>query len=316
MATKASADVDDDVIEADPVEKDDAADDADAEPSEQEDPDADQPAEDAADALTDQADAADEIVVTIGEAAGDDDDVPPEDLAPSAKDAWARLRIAKTQAKKEARELRARLDAMQRQTPADTAADDPGPVPKIADFNYDDEKHGIAVAAWATKKAEASAKKAARDAEQSKQQQQWQGRIDAVQKAAATLKVRDYEEAAEEFTQHFSLVQQGIVMGGPDDAKASALLRYALGKNPRKAKELAAINDPVKFAFAVAKLETQLKVTPKKSAPPPESVVRSTVAGAAVVDNQLARLQAEADKTGDRSKVAAFMRQRALQKKA
>ena len=45
---------------------------------------------------------------------------------------------------------------------------------------------------------------------------------------------------------------------------------YALGKNPKKAKELGEITDPVKFAFAVAKLETQLTVTSRKQVPPPE----------------------------------------------
>lgn len=134
--------------------------------------------------------------------------------------------------------------------------------------------------------------------------------------AASGLKVSDYDDASQAFEDTFSIVQQGIVIGGPEDPKASALLRYALGKNPKKAKELAAIKDPVKFAFAVAKLETQLKVTPRKSAPPPDRQVRSSVAGATAVDNQLARLQAEADKTGDRSKVAAYLRQKNKAKQA
>lgn len=102
-------------------------------------------------------------------------------------------------------------------------------------------------------------------------------------------------------------------MGGPDDAKTSALLRYALGKNPKKAKELAAITDPVKFTFAIAKLEDKLKVAPRKTAPPPDTVVRSSVAGSAAVDSALKRLQDQADKTGDRTKVAAYLRSKARQ---
>jgi DNA repair exonuclease SbcCD ATPase subunit len=252
-----------------------------------------------------------EVVITIGDAA-EDEDSPPEDLAPTARDAWARMRIAATKAKKEARELRARLDAMQQQAaPAEVVV---GPMPKIADFDYDEEKHEAALEAWAAKKGELAAQKAAREADQAKQKQQWQGRIDAVKKAAETLNVRDYEEAAEEFSNQFSMVQQGIVMGGPDDPKTSALLRHALGTNTAVARKMAAISDPVKFTFALAKLEAQLKVTPKKSVPPPESVVRSSVAGASSVDNQLEKLRSDADKTGDRSKVIAYMRQQALKK--
>ena len=85
---------------------------------------------------------------------------------------------------------------------------------------------------------------------------------------------------------------------------------YALGKNPTKAKELSAINDPVKFAFAVAKLETQLKVTNRKAAPPPESTVRGTGRVSGAVDSTLERLRADAEKTGDYSKVMQYKRQK------
>jgi hypothetical protein len=50
-----------------------------------------------------------------------------------------------------------------------------------------------------------------------------------------------------------------------------ALVVYALGKNPKKAKELSEIKDPVKFAFAVAKLEKELKVTNRRAAPHPSA---------------------------------------------
>ena len=86
---------------------------------------------------------------------------------------------------------------------------------------------------------------------------------------------------------------------------------YALGKNPKKAKELAAIADPVKFAFAVAKLEAQLKVTNRKpSPPPPERVISGTGRVSGAVDSTLERLREEAARTGDMSKVVAYRRQK------
>jgi hypothetical protein len=85
---------------------------------------------------------------------------------------------------------------------------------------------------------------------------------------------------------------------------------YALGKNPKKLKELASITDPVKFAFAIAKLETQLKVSNKKPAPPPEKVVGGTAPIRGAVDSTLERLRADAERTGDYSKVFAYRKQK------
>ena len=65
----------------------------------------------------------------------------------------------------------------------------------------------------------------------------------------------------------------------------------------------------MKFAFAVAKLETQLKVTNRKAAAAPERTI-STGGGriSGSVDSTLDRLREEALKTGDMSKVMAYKR--------
>jgi hypothetical protein len=101
-----------------------------------------------------------------------------------------------------------------------------------------------------------------------------------------------------------SVTQQGIILQG---AQNPAVLVYALGKNSNKAKELAGITDPVQFAFAVAKLETQLSVT-KKQAPPPEKRINGN--GSLGTSNaQLDRLREEAARSGDFTKVIAFKKQ-------
>lgn len=87
-----------------------------------------------------------------------------------------------------------------------------------------------------------------------------------------------------------------------------ALVVYALGKNPKKAKELAEIKDPVKFAFAVAKLETQLKVN-RKTPPPVMKTVSGTGPVSGSVDSTLERLREEAARTGDMSKVFKYKQQ-------
>jgi hypothetical protein len=87
---------------------------------------------------------------------------------------------------------------------------------------------------------------------------------------------------------------------------------YALGKNPKKAAELAKRSDPVEFAFAVARLEKDLKVSNRKSAPAPEKIVQNSgrVVSSASVDSTLNRLRAEAERTGDYTKVMEYRRQK------
>jgi len=70
----------------------------------------------------------------------------------------------------------------------------------------------------------------------------------------------------------------------------------------------------VKLATAIGKLETQLKVSSKKSPPPPEKAIRGSGSGSGSVDSTLERLRAEAEKTGNMSKVIAYKQQ--LRKKS
>jgi hypothetical protein len=99
--------------------------------------------------------------------------------------------------------------------------------------------------------------------------------------------------------------QQGIIVHGSVEP---TLLVYALGKNEAKAKELAAIKDPVKFAFAVAKLEATLKVTTRKPSTAPETTITGNSRPSGAIDSTLERLREEASRTGDYTKVTAYKR--------
>lgn len=240
----------------------------------------------------------DEVVISLGE------EPAAEEVDDKGAPQWVReLRISNRDKDRRIRELEKKLRTA---APAEPAAVALGAKPTLESCEFDPEKFETELEAWHERKRTADQQQRSRTEAEEKDRARWQTRMDAVTTAGAALKVKDYADAAQAFEDVFSPVQQGIIIGGPDDPKASALLRYALGKNPKKAKELAAIEDPVKFSFAVANLEKQLKVTPRKTAPPPERVVRSSVAGAAAVDNQLERLRADAAKTGDLSKVLAY----------
>ncbi len=244
----------------------------------------------------DEGEGDDDVVVSIGE------ESPPQEEETRAPE-WVReLRKANREKERKIRELEAKLNA----TATETKPVALGPKPTLEACDYDSEEYEKKLADWYEQKRHADAAEAEAQAQRDAEAKAWQDKLDAYAKARASLKVRDYEDAEAFALETFNVTQQGIVLQGSDNP---ALIIYALGKNSNKAKELASITDPVKFAFAVAKLETQLKVTNRKAAAAPERTI-STGGGriSGSVDSTLDRLREEALKTGDMSKVMAYKR--------
>jgi len=243
------------------------------------------------------AEESDEVVVSIGE------ESPPTEEEVRAPE-WVReLRKANREKERRIRELEAKL--------ATSAPENKpvqlGPKPKLEDHDYDAERFEQALDAWHERKRQHDLEtERVRQAEQA-QQQAWQAKLEGYSKAKAELKVRDYEDAEAIAQEVFSVTQQGVILQG---AENPALVVYALGKNPKKAADLAKITDPVKFAFAVARLEKELKVTNRRAAPAPERIVQGTGRASGTVDSTLERLRAEAEKTGNYTKVLQYKRQK------
>jgi hypothetical protein len=244
-----------------------------------------------------QNDDEDEVVVSIGEEA------PPTEEHQQAPE-WVReLRKQHRELQRKNRELEAKLQTTQTETKPVAL----GKKPTLDDYDYDAEKFEAALTDWYERKKQADADlERARQAEDA-QKQLWQDRLNSYGKAKAELKVRDFEDAEATVSELLNVTQQGVVLQGADNP---ALVIYALGKNQKKAAELAKINDPVKFAFAVAKLEKELKVTNRKAAPAPERVISGTGRVSGAVDSTLERLRAEAEKTGNYTKVIQYKKQK------
>jgi hypothetical protein len=240
----------------------------------------------------------DEVIVSIGEEAP-----PPEESAPAPE--WVReLRKTNRELQRQNRELQTKLQST---TLTETKPVTLGPKPKLEDHDYDADKFEEALASWFERKRQADEAQARQEAEVMNQQKAWQAKLDGYGKAKAELRVKDFDDAEAVAQELFNVTQQGVMLQGADNP---ALVVYALGKNPKKAQELAAIKDPVKFAFAVAKLEKDLKVTNRKAAPPPERIVSGTGRVSGAVDSTLERLRAEAEKTGNYTKVIQYKRQK------
>jgi hypothetical protein len=244
----------------------------------------------------------DVLAVSLDESE-DDTELPPE--TPNwVKDVRTQNRTVRRQNAQLARELR------ELKVKLNTAGPKPkpelGPQPDIADFAYDTVKYADALAKWLEDKKAIDEEVNKKVAEEKAQADAWQAQLAAYGTAKTTLGVKDFDDAESVVLVELDAVQQGIIVSGAKDA---ALLVYAIGKNEAAAKKLAAIKDPVKFAFAVARMEAQMKVAGKKPGTAPEKKLSggtSSTAMAGAPNAVLARLRAEAEKTNDYTKLAAY----------
>jgi hypothetical protein len=239
-----------------------------------------------------------EVIVSIGEPAE-----PPQEEEARAPE-WVReLRRKHRETTKELAETKKKLESLTAEPKPATL----GKKPTLEDCDYDSDKYESELTEWFECKRAADDQEAkARQADEAAKAD-WQAKLDNYGKAKAELKIADFDEAEAEAMDLFNTIQQGIVIQGADNP---ALVVYALGKNPTQAKDLAAITDPVKFSFAVAKLEAQLKVTKKnRTTPQPERTIQGTGRISGTVDSTLDRLRDDAAKTGDYSKVMQYKAQ-------
>lgn len=240
-----------------------------------------------------------ELVITIGDAEPSSDEEAQQNAAP----AWVReLRKSDRDKAKRIRELeQEKLDRERQQQPGAIKI---GDKPTLEGCDFDGEKFETELTAWHDRKRAADDQTAKQRKQEEDAQAEFNGKVTAYNTAKTALKVPDFEDAEAVVLEVFSPMQQAIMVRA---AKPEHLV-YAVGKNPAKAKELAAIKDPIDFAFAVATLGTQLKVTPRKAPPAPERQVRSTTTTSSG-DSQLEKLREEAAKSGDMTKVMAYKQQ-------
>jgi hypothetical protein len=240
---------------------------------------------------TPETEAEGDLIVTIGE------DAPrPEDDETSAPE-WVR------NLRKENRELKRAIKAAQ--APVMQEAPKLGPKPTLESAEYDEARYDAELIAWNTQKAKVEAAAEEAKAEQEAGQKAWQDRIGAYQERKVALKAPDFDDVEDTVREALSVTQQGVIVSGANDP---ALMVYALGKNPAKLKELSSIKDPVKFAFAVARLEGELKVQTRKPATTPERTLTPSGKPSGGVDQKLEQLRAKAETSGDYTEYFAYKR--------
>lgn len=235
---------------------------------------------------------------------GDEEEQEEEERTEPAPEWVRQLRKDQRAAKQRIKQLEAEIQAAKQPTQVDKPLV-LGTKPKLEDFDYDDAAYSTELDGWYARKQAIEFEQIRLEAGKKKELEAYQQKLAVYEEQKAKLKVRDYEEAEAVILEHFNQAQQSIILNGADNP---ALLVYAIGKSEKKAKELANITDLAKFTFQVAKMENQVKVTQKRI-PEPEKVVRGATAATKNSDLTLERLRAEAEKTGDITKVMAYKQQ-------
>lgn len=199
------------------------------------------------------------------------------------------------------------LAGLRRAQPA-PAAIEVGPKPTLESCDYDGDKFEAELVAWQERKRKADEATAQTQQAARAEQEKFQARLDAYNGGKTALKAKDFDVAEAAVLSGLSPMQQAVALKA---ANEPAKLVYALGKYPQKLAELAKLADPIEFAVAVSKLEGQLKVTQRTRTPPdPDTPVRgSAPLTGNRTDPALERLEREAARTGDRTKVVQYKKQ-------
>lgn len=171
-----------------------------------------------------------------------------------------------------------------------------GPRPTLESSEFDEDAFAEKLLEWNEAKRVADAKADADKQAEQKAVEAYQERHQSYETAKNALGVKDFQEVEDAVADVLSNVQQSIVV---DNAKRPELVVYALGKNPKKAAELAAETDPIKFAFKLAQLEAAMTVTGVKNKPKPDQSLSGKTpppqSGQKKLDEAFAKAQSSGD---------------------
>ncbi|WDA36408.1 hypothetical protein [Sphingobium sp. YC-XJ3] len=178
-----------------------------------------------------------------------------------------------------------------------------GEKPTLAGCDYDEERYETELDQWKGRKA--AAEQQAEEAQKAQKQiaDAWAEELQGHHQKKAALKFKDVQEAEDVALAALNDVQQAVIVKA---AENSAMVIYALGKHPAKLAELSKITDPIKLAVAVSKLEGKMTVTKRGGPPEPERIARGGTPAAGGKDKELERLEKEAERTNDRTKLIAY----------
>jgi hypothetical protein len=246
----------------------------------------------------------DEGEQTDGDVGGDDEETlvtfADEEAAPASEDNSSVIRGLRQANRVMAKKLSAFERANQPQ-PVEV-----GPEPTLADCEYDEALFAVKIKAHLAQVAKAEAQKAELESRAEAEARKNQERVEAYKADKARLRVADYETAEEEVEAALPTQIMAMLMR----TKQPAALIYGLARSPDKLAALSALNpstELVEAALMLGEMGAKLKMETRRTAAPERRITGNT-GFAPSTDKELARLEKEADRTGDRTALAAYRR--------
>lgn len=216
-----------------------------------------------------------------------------------------------TELRKQNRELKKQLKERAAETATTPeAAPELGQKPSLESCDFDAAVLETKLDDWYTTKAKVETAKAAKALVEQAESDKWNATVgkhnERVRELAARVpKAAEYVSDAE---LALSPTQKGMIV---HTSPESHRLLAVLGKNPKLLEEVSSIKDPALFVRRV--VEVEMSLTGKKPRTAPERVLTGVSTGergtAPGVDAALERLETEADRTGDRSKIIKYRRE-------
>lgn len=191
-----------------------------------------------------------------------------------------------------------------------------GDKPTLETCEYDEDRFDAEYQAWLTRKAAAEKQQQTRQTAEQQRASEYRDLEIRYRASAAKLPVRPevFDEADRAVREALPEAVQVAIAKYMDDPAKVVL---ALGKHPVRLAAIADEPDPVKQLFMIRDLQGAIKVT-RRSAPAPEAdtIQRGSASMSASADKHLAKLEQEAARTGDRSKLIAYKAEKASKKAA
>jgi len=235
------------------------------------------------------------VVVTFGddEAPEDDDEIP----APE----WVKkLRKVNREQAREIADLK-KVTAKADEKPSQLSAK-----PTLEQAGYDEEKFSKQLEDWTVEKRAHADAATEKEKEVEAQTTAWNSRLREYEDGKSSFEPETIEDAEAVAREAFSTTQQGVliqVLG-----KNAAAVLVGLAVNEKQLKALAAESNPIIFAADVARLESIMKTSTKRPKSTPETRVKGS-APSGGSDRKLEKLEAAAEKSGDRTAVQRYKRE-------
>ena len=186
---------------------------------------------------------------------------------------------------------------------------DVGARPTLDGCDYDEDKFATELESWHDRKRQnEQVETKAQEAERVANEQLRRAETSYRAKAAA-VPVKNYQDAENAVTAALTPQLQAAMISYLDDAPKIVV---ALHKYPAMLAKVAAEPDAVRALMMMKDMEKRIKTDVVRKAPPPpeaDTIQRGSGSMASVpADKELAKLEKEAERTGDRTKIIAFKR--------